>query len=175
VALHLGEIAQDDRWGKQRIGRMMALHCRSRAGPVRFSLGKRVPQTRNAQLELTTLHCESSRMNRQKVVLHVARSERSPLRNVFAENEPEGARTEGSGDGEMKYRRATILANDWHGEFGSYDEWARLGPQPPYRTATFFDAHGRRCITQRDFARARDDRAFPLKYRWERPKPRKHT
>jgi hypothetical protein len=73
----------------------------------------------------------------------------------------------------MKYRRATILAGDWHGEFGSYDEWARLGPQPPYRTATFFDAHGRRCITQRDFARARDDRAFPLSYRWEETEPRK--
>src|SRR5438105_1421243 len=35
---------------------MMALHCRSRAGPVRSSLGKRVPQTRNAQLGLTMLH-----------------------------------------------------------------------------------------------------------------------
>src|SRR6266446_1042410 len=75
----------------------------------------------------------------------------------------------------MKYRRATIVADGWHGEFRSYDEWARLGRQPPYTTATFFDAHGRRCITQHDFARARDDRAFPLKYRWERPKPRKHT
>ena len=101
-----------------------------------------------------------------------ARSERSPLRIVIAENEPEG-RTEGSGDGEMKYRRATIVADDWHGEFGSYDEWARLGPQPPYRAATFFDAQGRRCITQHDFARARDDRAFPLRYRWERTEPRK--
>ena len=50
MALHLGEIAQDDRWEKQRSGRMMVLHCRSRAGPVRSSLGKRVPQTRNAQL-----------------------------------------------------------------------------------------------------------------------------
>ena len=59
-----------------------------------------------------------------------ARSERSPPRIVFAENEPEG-RTEGSGDGEMKYRGATIVADDWHGEFGSYDEWARLRPQPP--------------------------------------------
>ena len=48
----------------------------------------------------------------------------------------------------MKYRRATIVADDWHGEFGSYDEWARLGLQPPYRAATFFDAQGRRCITQ---------------------------
>ena len=55
-ALHLGEIAQDDRWEKRRSGRMMALHCRSRAGPVRSSLGKRVPQTRNAQLGLTMLH-----------------------------------------------------------------------------------------------------------------------
>ena len=44
----------------------------------------------------------------------------------------------------MRYRRAAIVADDWHGEFGSYDEWARLGPQPPYKTATFFDAQGRR-------------------------------
>ena len=73
----------------------------------------------------------------------------------------------------MKYRRATIVADNWHGEFGSYDEWARLGPQPPYRAATFFDAQGRRCITQHDFARARDDRAFPLRYRWERTEARK--
>ena len=35
---------------------------------------------------------------------HVARSERSPLRIVFAENEPEGARTEGSGDGQMSHQ-----------------------------------------------------------------------
>jgi len=75
----------------------------------------------------------------------------------------------------MRYRRATVVADDWHGEFGSYDEWARLGPQPPYRTATFIDAQGRRCITQRDFARARDDRAFPLRYRWETTEPRKRT
>jgi len=71
---------------------------------------------------------------------HVVLSERSPLTIVITENEPEGVRTEGSGEGEMKYRRATIVADDWHGKFGSYDEWARLGPQPPYRTATFFDA-----------------------------------
>ena len=90
------------------------------------------------------------------------------------ETTPKGARTGGSGGDEMRYR-ATVVADKWHGEFGSYDEWARLGPQPPYRTATFFDAQGRRCITQRDFARARDDRAFPVRYRWERVNPRKHT
>jgi len=74
VALHLGEIAQDNRWEEQRSGRMMALHCRSRADPVHSSLGKRVPQTRNAQLGLTMLTSESGRMNRQKVVLHRARA-----------------------------------------------------------------------------------------------------
>ena len=50
---------------------MMALHRRSRAGPVPASPGKRVPQTRNAQLGLIKLTSESSRMNRQKVVLHI--------------------------------------------------------------------------------------------------------
>ena len=47
IAWHsiLSEIAQDDSLEKQRSGRMMALHCRSRAGPVPSSLGKRVPQT----------------------------------------------------------------------------------------------------------------------------------
>ena len=106
-------------------------------------------------------------------ISHVARSEPSPLRIVFAENEPEGGADRRLRRREMKYRRATIAPDDWQGEFGSYDEWARFGPQPPYRTATFFDARGRRCITQHDFARARDDRAFPLKYRWERTEPRK--
>jgi hypothetical protein len=38
----------------------------------------------------------------------------------------------------MKYRRATIVADDWHGEFGSYDEWARLGPQPPLQDCYLF-------------------------------------
>jgi hypothetical protein len=57
---------------------MMALHCRSRAGPVLSALPWasecRRPQTRNAQLGLTMLHLQSSRMNRQKVVLHRARA-----------------------------------------------------------------------------------------------------
>ena len=67
----------------------------------------------------------------------------------------------------MKHRQETVVAEDWDGEFGSYHEWARLGPRPPYRSATFVDAHGRRCITQQDFVRARDDKGFPVRYRWE--------
>ena len=74
----------------------------------------------------------------------------------------------------MKHRQETVAEKDWDGEFNSYDEWARLGPQPPYRSATFVDAQDRRCITQHDFARARDDRAFPVRYRWETAKSRKH-
>ena len=56
----------------------------------------------------------------------------------------------------MKHRQQTVAEKGWDGEFGTYDEWARLGPQPPYRSATFTDAQGRRCITQQDFARARE-------------------
>ena len=43
----------------------------------------------------------------------------------------------------MKHRQETVAEKDWDGEFGSYDEWARLGPQPQYRSATFLDAQGR--------------------------------
>jgi hypothetical protein len=68
----------------------------------------------------------------------------------------------------MKYRQETIAERDWDGEFGTYEEWARFGPQAPYRSATFRDAQGRRCITQRDFAQAREDGAFPVRYYWNR-------
>jgi hypothetical protein len=37
----------------------------------------------------------------------------------------------------MKYRQETIAEREWDGEFATYDEWARFGPQPPYRSATF--------------------------------------
>jgi hypothetical protein len=67
----------------------------------------------------------------------------------------------------MKYQQATVAEKDWDGEFATYDEWARFGPQPPYRSASFLDAQGRPCITEQDFARARDDGAFPVRYYWE--------
>ena len=70
----------------------------------------------------------------------------------------------------MRHRQRIVAEGDWHGEFGDYDEWARLGPYP---SATFFDAQGRRCVTQHDFARARDDRGFPVRYRWEMTEPRR--
>jgi hypothetical protein len=73
----------------------------------------------------------------------------------------------------MKHRQETVAEKDWDGEFKSYDEGVRLGPQPPYRSATFLDAQGRRCITQQDFARARDNGAFPVRYRWGMTYPRK--
>jgi hypothetical protein len=53
------------------------------------------------------------------------------------------------------------------GEFRTYEEWARLGSLPPFRCATFTDARGRRCATHRDFLRAREEGAFPVRYRWE--------
>ena len=74
----------------------------------------------------------------------------------------------------MKYRRETIADKGWDGEFETYDQWARFGPQPPYRSANFMDAHGRRCTTQRDFNRARDDGVFPVRYYWRTDKTAKH-
>ena len=74
----------------------------------------------------------------------------------------------------MRDQQKTVVERDWDGEFGNYDEWAKLGPQPPYRCAIFRDAQGRRCVTQHDFVRARDDRAFPVRYRWE-TEPRKQA
>ena len=59
----------------------------------------------------------------------------------------------------MERRRDTIAAD---GQFHSYEEWARLGPLPPFRSAVFIDARGRRCLTHRDFVRAREDGAFPV-------------
>jgi hypothetical protein len=73
----------------------------------------------------------------------------------------------------MKYRQEKVAENDWDGEFRTYEEWVRLGPQPPYRSATFLDGQGRPCITQQDFVRARDEGAFPLRYCWEATKARK--
>jgi hypothetical protein len=73
----------------------------------------------------------------------------------------------------MRHQQETVVKKAWHGEFETYDEWARFGPQPPYRSAIFLDAQARPCITQKDFARARDDNAFPVRYRWETTEPRK--
>ena len=66
----------------------------------------------------------------------------------------------------MKRKQETVAEKSWHGEFETYDKWSRFGPLPPYRSAIFVDAYGRRCITQHDFNRARDDGAFPVRYYW---------
>ena len=64
----------------------------------------------------------------------------------------------------MRHRQETVVKKGWDGEFETYDEWARFGPLPPYRSTIFLDAHGRRCITQQDFDRARDGGTFPVRY-----------
>jgi len=61
----------------------------------------------------------------------------------------------------MRHRQATVVEKGWDGEFKTYDEWARFGPQPPYRSAIFLDVHGRRCISQRDFGSSTERRGIP--------------
>ena len=104
-------------------------------------------------------------------VLLEAMCERLPPKDRFPPKTRPLEQDRSSGGDEMRHPQETVATNDWDGEFGSYDEWARLGPQPPYRSATFVDAQGRRCVTQQDFARARDNRAFPVRYRWDTMDP----
>src|SRR5262245_3390184 len=112
-------------------------------------------------------------MSKSLIRLPSNANERSLLKIVFIENEAESGRTGSSEEDDMKYRREAVAEKGWYGEFRTYEEWARLGPQPSYRSATFPDGRGRPCITQQDFVRARDDGAFPLRYRWEATEARK--
>ncbi len=68
------------------------------------------------------------------------------------------------------------LVPRWAGEFRSFDDWvnfaaARLsgcrgsvGQEVP---SICVDAKGRRCHVGKDFMRARDEDAFPVRYFWE--------
>ena len=74
----------------------------------------------------------------------------------------------------MKRRQETVAEGNWDGSFEAMARGRDLGRNPRMECSTFFDAQGRRCITQQDFARARDEGAFPVRYRWETSEPRKH-
>jgi len=68
VPLRLGQIAQDDRFPKQRSGTMMVLHRRLRVGPVAL-LGTRVPRARSCKKSgVNHDNEESSRVKRQNTV-----------------------------------------------------------------------------------------------------------
>ena len=67
----------------------------------------------------------------------------------------------------MPEQRDRVVEPKEDGEFHNYEEWARLGPLPPFRSAVFTDARGRRCLTHKDFLRAREEGAFPIGYHWE--------
>jgi hypothetical protein len=66
----------------------------------------------------------------------------------------------------MRQRDAAVEIEE-DGAFHNYEEWARLGSLPPFRSAVCTDRRGRRCVTHRDFLRAREEDAFPVRYRWE--------
>lgn len=67
----------------------------------------------------------------------------------------------------MLQQREEAVAIEEDGAFRSYEEWARLGSLPPFRCAFFTDARGRRCVTHKDFLRARAEGAFPVRYHWQ--------
>ena len=60
-------------------------------------------------------------------------------------------------------------------QFDSFQEWVNKAPSwltrhPDYKDPTFraycFDAKGRQCLIGRDFMRARDENAFPIRWIW---------
>ncbi|NII59803.1 hypothetical protein [Sphingomonas aerolata] len=64
----------------------------------------------------------------------------------------------------------------WKGEFVSFDDWVNFASTRLCGTSTLsgvevsaicVDALGRRCVTGREFMRARDEDAFPVRYFWE--------
>jgi len=65
----------------------------------------------------------------------------------------------------------TTLAPKWAGEFKIFGEWVataqRVLESPSYCSAICVDAKGRRCAIGKDFARARDEGAFPVRYFWQ--------
>ena len=65
------------------------------------------------------------------------------------------------------------LVPNWVGEFVSFQDWVNFAEPRLARSsdsngnslkAICVDALGRRCVNGRDFARARDDEAFPVRF-----------
>jgi hypothetical protein len=73
------------------------------------------------------------------------------------------------------------LAPNWAGEFTTFDDWVNNARRdlagklcdsstctyPPGIPAICVDVRGRRCVQGSDFARARDEGCFPVRYFWD--------
>jgi hypothetical protein len=55
---------------------------------------------------------------------------------------------------------------DWFGQFTTFDTWVGKAPTWIDGSAVCIDAKGRRCLIGRDFMRARDENAFPVRFFW---------
>lgn len=76
------------------------------------------------------------------------------------------------------------LTPNWQGQFATFNEWVsfattsltgRTGSVGEPVPAICVDAKGRRCHVGMDFARARDENAFPVRFFWDcepTPEPR---
>ncbi len=65
----------------------------------------------------------------------------------------------------------TGLVPNWAGEFTSYQQWVNKGASwlasPDHRRAVCIDDKGRRVTCGGDFALARDEGAFPVRFFWD--------
>jgi hypothetical protein len=54
----------------------------------------------------------------------------------------------------------------WEGQFTTFETWVNKASSWIDKDAVCIDAKGRRCLIGRDFMRARDEGAFPVRFFW---------
>jgi hypothetical protein len=92
-------------------------------------------------------------------------SERTPLKIVFKE--------QSSGGCARKYRQETVDEKDWDGEFETYDDGRDSGRSRRTGVLRFSMLKVGVALLSKIFARAREDRAFPVRYYWNTPDAKK--
>lgn len=66
-----------------------------------------------------------------------------------------------------KEESVSDLRPNWVGEFRNFNHWVNYASGRIDKNAVCIDTKGRRCLIGRDFMRARDEGAFPVRYFWD--------
>lgn len=71
------------------------------------------------------------------------------------------------GSDEHERNTKVQLRPKWAGQFDSFSKWVSRASEVLDHRAICVDVLGRRCVIGKDFMRARDENAFPIRYFWE--------
>lgn len=72
-----------------------------------------------------------------------------------------------AGEAAERKRAAEVLLPNWAGQFRTFQHWVDHASRYIDKHAVCIDAKGRRCLIGKDFMRARDENAFPVRYFWD--------